>query len=203
MKGFYNRRYSKKQVIMMLTLAFTLVAGVSYAWNLTVPNTFSSGSTISSAAINSNFDFLESRLGAVRMYSGTSQSVTATYSAPAQLVTATFTAPQNGYFLIQGHAGFVELYRSSSACMPYGYVGIGINSTTGIYNYNLFQSYDTTTGTAYSEYHLNTQYLYGQVSMGTSVTVYLNAYSNTSTCTTGSFYVANPRLTVSFFPTIL
>ena len=52
------KRYSLKQIVIFLTIAFSLVTVISYA-AVTIPNTFTSGTTISSSQVNANFAALK------------------------------------------------------------------------------------------------------------------------------------------------
>ncbi len=54
MSYFSKNRFSLRQVVLLLTIVFIGVAVISYA-TVTIPNTFSSGTTISSSQMNDNF----------------------------------------------------------------------------------------------------------------------------------------------------
>ncbi len=199
MKGFENR-YTKKQVIIMLAVALTLVATVTYGWNLNVPNTFTGGTTISSSAVNSNFDFVESRLSAFNMISGSSGQVTSTSStAPQNFGSYSFVAPQNGYVVMQGSANAVEEYRTNTACTQYLYLGVS-TSATSVGTTNWF--YNSTPNTGYVMYPFNAQTWFN-VAAGSTYYVYINAYQYVGSCTANYYYISMPKLTIQFFPTYL
>ncbi len=54
MSYFSIKRFSLRQVVILLSIVFAGIAIISYA-TVTIPNTFSSGSTISSSQMNANF----------------------------------------------------------------------------------------------------------------------------------------------------
>jgi len=58
-----EKRYSLKQIVILLTIAFSLVSIISYA-AVTIPNTFTSGTTISSSQVNDNFTALKTAVDA-------------------------------------------------------------------------------------------------------------------------------------------
>ena len=63
MSYFSDKKYTLKQVVIFLTIAFSLVTLVSYA-AVTIPNTFTAGTTISSSQVNANFDALKTAVDA-------------------------------------------------------------------------------------------------------------------------------------------
>ncbi len=200
MKGLVFRRYSRKQIIVMLALTLMLVAGVSYAGDpLTVPNPFTPGYTISSNSVNKNFEFVASRLGAVEIFSGIGGYINETSAAPRQLVTASFTAPQAGVILVQAFATTIESNRTNTACTMYA--AIGISTATNRFDSNSYY-YDSKPVTGLTRHQLNTQFMY-TVSAKQAVTLYLNGYSNNSSCTGNTYYVSSPKLTVMYFPSEL
>jgi hypothetical protein len=54
MSYFSKNRFSLRQVVLILTIVFIGIAVLSYA-TVTIPNTFTSGTTISSSQVNANF----------------------------------------------------------------------------------------------------------------------------------------------------
>ncbi len=63
MNYFNDKKYTLKQLVIFLTIAFSLVTVISYA-AVTIPNTFTSGTTISSSQMNANFDALKTAVDA-------------------------------------------------------------------------------------------------------------------------------------------
>lgn len=57
---FTNRKYSVKEVIVMLTIVMVGIAAVSYG-AVTIPNTFTAGTTAKAADVNANFSYLTDR----------------------------------------------------------------------------------------------------------------------------------------------
>jgi len=55
MKYFSKKRFSMKQVVFLLSLVIAGIAIFAYASTVTIPNTFTSGTTISSSQMNANF----------------------------------------------------------------------------------------------------------------------------------------------------
>ena len=58
MSYFNDKNYSLRQIVIFLTIAFSLVTVISYAAVL-LPNTFTAGTTISASQVNANFDALK------------------------------------------------------------------------------------------------------------------------------------------------
>lgn len=184
----------------MLAIAGLLAAVASYAATLSSPYTFSAGQTISSSAMNANFDFLEKTMARGYILSGSSNYITGTSSAYQQLMSYSFTAPYSGYVIVQASVNYVTIYHPDTANTQYAYIGIGTSTNSfGSFNYN----YTPTTGTPTSQYWSpNVQYQMS-VSEGSSYTVYLNAYSSLGSSTSNYYYVYAPRMTVMYFPTYL
>lgn len=201
MKSHTEKRYTRSQVIIMMAITFSLVAVVSYAWNLSAPYTFSANTTISSSAMNSNFDFVESRLGAVNVIAGGSGSVTSTsYSAPQNFLTWTFTAPQNGYVLLTGSANSVQEYRGDTTCSYQSmYLGVSTSSTS-VGTAGFWYTSRPSLGWELTPFNAQTMiYVYA----GSSYTVYINAYRDSTGCASNYYYISGSRLTAQFFPTYL
>lgn len=61
MSYFSKNRFSLRQVVLLLTIVFIGVAVISYA-TVTIPNTFTSGTTISSSQMNDNFTAIKNAI---------------------------------------------------------------------------------------------------------------------------------------------
>ena len=102
MRYFSKKRFTMRQVVGLLTGVFLGITVIAYA-AVTVPNTFSSGTTISSAQVNANFTALGNAMPAAKTNGGnTSVLVSGTNIAtdPTILNTFSATAPTDGVFLV-------------------------------------------------------------------------------------------------------
>jgi hypothetical protein len=103
--NFFNKnRFSLRQVVIMLSIAFAGVAAISYA-ALTVPNNFTAGSTISAAQVNQNFSTLASAMPGIK--AGSAENVILApplnlngFSSAQVILSLTVTAPANGRYLL-------------------------------------------------------------------------------------------------------
>jgi hypothetical protein len=60
MKIFADRKYSTKEVVVMLAVVMLGIAAIGYA-AVTIPNTFTAGTTAKAAEVNANFSYLADR----------------------------------------------------------------------------------------------------------------------------------------------
>ena len=94
MKYFSKKRFTMRQVVGLLTGVFLGITVIAYA-AVTVPNTFSSGTTISSSQVNANFTALGNAMPAAKTITGPFTWVTTT--SPVDALSLTVTPPGNGY----------------------------------------------------------------------------------------------------------
>ncbi|MBI5043168.1 MAG: hypothetical protein HZC10_04930 [Nitrospirae bacterium] len=119
---------------------------VAYA-AVTVPNTFSSGTTISSSQVNANFTALGNAMPAVKTASlGASATLTGSYSNVGSL---TVTAPTAGFVQLTA-TGMAEILGKTNAGYFFLYVGL-TDTSSGIPaegNFTRFYLTDTATPAA-------------------------------------------------------
>lgn len=117
--GYFNqKRFTMRQVVGLLAVAFLGIAVIAYA--VTVPNTFTSGTPISSSQVNANFTALNN--GLPQMWADTDDTFGGTPLTGSGQFTAnsvSITVPSGGGFLIISGLAFVN------------------NDSLGIFNYVL------------------------------------------------------------------
>jgi len=191
----------KRSIFSLATLAvFLVIGGGARAGQLTIPNSFTSGTAASAADVNANFTAVETAVndndtrltgmpGIEYRYDSSGTSLTAAYSnAGAQSITV--SAPAAGYIHVQ-LSGTMNQYEDT-----YAYVGIGITTTT------VLSGSDIWTGSSVNFVDENpltwipfsTQTVY-YVNSAQTVTFYANAYKGGGT---NSVYF-NPRMMVATY----
>jgi hypothetical protein len=205
MKNFIKNRFSLKLVVLMLTIAFVGIAVNSYAitiTNVTIPNTFSSGTTISSSQVNANFTAVANQMPAVKQ-SLTGSWVTMSTTA-GQLSSISFTAPGTGYAMIfatgsisVNSAAATESYVCVDLADTSAYVGgcqPVLGSDTAVRSFLPATFPDTT----------DFQMPYSiikviPVTSGLTYSYYLNGFFTGATAA----YLFQPNMTVLFVPNLL
>ncbi len=191
-----NRKRTVKIIMLMVVLMLFTVA-VSYSV-VTIPYTFTSGSTISASQVNYNFSTLGSKMGAMRFVEWGGGQITATGSPYQSLGSTTFTAPATGYVSLKASVFYINNSRSVTTGYNWCYFGIG-TSTISVINYALTQ---TPPGTFVGDTALNVSVdAYQPVTAGTSYTYHVLAWRDT--LGTNAWYVSGPTLTIQFYPSLL
>ena len=113
-----------RQVVGLLTIVFLGITVIAYA-AVTVPNTFSSGTTISSTEVNNNFTALGNAMPAGKTAEATSLALGGTYS---NIITLPITAPTAGYVFLTAN-GMLQLSGKTTA--GYSSIYVGITNVSG------------------------------------------------------------------------
>jgi hypothetical protein len=112
MNYFFKKGFSLRQAVLFLVCTFIGI-GVTFYAEVTIPNTFAAGRTISSSAVNANFQALADVLPAAK-------SVT---TAGPITISATIPAPPNRGSALQSlpvtlpASGKVMIFASGSVCV--------------------------------------------------------------------------------------
>jgi hypothetical protein len=185
-------------------MALTVIGlgGVAYAGVLSLPNPpFNSGDVISSSAVNANFNFLVSRMGAYKYSQGTTVS---NLTNCQTIHSISFTAPQNGYVIVRASASHVDTVQMlQGAVMVYLYLNQTSNlcsssddTDMAIIGMNKFDPDIAHELITYNSFNLEHYYT---VTGGTVYTFYLNGFKWQGQ----QVIIALPRLSVQFVPSEL
>lgn len=126
MKYFTGKRFTLSQVVILLVIMFVAIAAISYASSIGTLTTFSSGSAISSSAMNTNFSTIKTAVND-NYTQISSQSSRITALETKQTVTVIV---QSGTLSPGG-------FTATSATCPSGYKAIG----GGVDNSNVWHMY--------------------------------------------------------------
>jgi hypothetical protein len=91
MKYFSKKRFTMRQVVGLLTFVFLGITVIAYA-AVTIPNTFSSGTTISSSQVNANFTALGNAMPAVK--TATTAYIIPSSTTPVNILSLPVTPPR-------------------------------------------------------------------------------------------------------------
>ncbi|MDA8098807.1 MAG: hypothetical protein M0042_04210 [Nitrospiraceae bacterium] len=95
-----EKRYTLRQVVILLVLAFCCMAALAYA-NATVPNSFTAGTTISAKKMNQNFSALAASMPAIKTAVTSSVMIeSASSSVVVDIMPLTVDIPLNGTLLL-------------------------------------------------------------------------------------------------------
>jgi len=120
MKYFNKKRFSMKQVVFLLSLVIVGIAIFAYASTVTIPNTFTSGTTISSTQMNANFTAVKTAVddndSRITTIANAMSAVKSTGNAASHQITGTVsdvlsltvTPPADGYMIVMAN-GSVEI----------------------------------------------------------------------------------------------
>ncbi|MBI5180311.1 MAG: hypothetical protein HZA05_02780 [Nitrospirae bacterium] len=139
MKYFNKKRFTMRQVVGLLTVVFLGITVIAYA-AVTVPNSFSTGTTISSSQVNANFTALGNAMPAVKTASFTNNPAFTSTTATS-VGSITVTPPVDGYIILTGDAEVG--INQSVADNNYVYVYLATTST-GTTNAAFFRGPSTT-----------------------------------------------------------
>jgi len=103
-----KKRFSLGEVVGLLTIAFIGLAIIGYAASVTVPNTFSPGTTISSTEVNDNFTALKNGIDENKSVAGCSPEVLSTNltTTVADIASVTISVPGPGRVMVSGSGTF-------------------------------------------------------------------------------------------------
>lgn len=101
-----RKRFTMRQVVGLLTFVFLGITVIAYA-AVTVPNTFSSGTTISSSQVNANFTALGNAMPAVKSIATFYDTALPNSGTVVNIATLSVTPPVAGYIILTGstHVG--------------------------------------------------------------------------------------------------
>lgn len=192
--------YSKKRLIIMLTVAVMLISAAAAYSIVSVPYIFTSGTTISSTQMNANFKTLGDRMGVYKYQSIASQYLSST--GYADLGTITITAPAAGYIVVRASAGYIYIPVGAASSYGYAYMcisgaSLGCNVNQG---YRAYTSGMTTGNTFY--FSPNLEYYYYVAGPG-AYTYYLTGYRDTVATNTGNPYLYAPKMTATYIPNVM
>jgi hypothetical protein len=112
MNYFFKKGFSLRQAVLFLVCAFIGIGLTSYA-EVTIPNTFTAGSTISSTAVNANFQDLVNAMPAAKSVTTAGPiTISATTPAPPNLGNALQSLP-----VTLPAAGKVMIFASGTVCV--------------------------------------------------------------------------------------
>ena len=121
MSYFNGKRYSLKQIVIFLTIAFSLVTVISYAAVL-IPNTFTAGTTISASQVNANFDALKTAVDSKQDRPALGSFPT---TSAGQVAWAHISCPSSG-----GGCWVVNSYNPTGGAVSATSYGTGIGGVT-------------------------------------------------------------------------
>lgn len=108
MGHFRNKRFSLGEVIGLLAAVLVGVAVIGYAASVTVPNTFSPGTTIRSDEVNDNFTALKDGIDQNKSVAECSPEVLSTTltTSVSDIASVTITVPGPGTVTVSGSGTF-------------------------------------------------------------------------------------------------
>jgi hypothetical protein len=163
MGNFQKQRFSLGQVVIMLALVFIGIAVISYA-AVTIPYTFTSGTTISSSEVNANFQALKEGMPGIQFLNiGSVSNISTTITNCGSIV---ITAPIDGYVLVQV-SGYAVTFGQNTV------VDVGIGGSTTAFDYYTVAGVLDGSDTLRREFSLNVTGVYS-VAAGAK-TIYLLA----------------------------
>jgi hypothetical protein len=119
MKMFTDRKYSGKVVMMFISIMLG-IAGMSYAGNITVPNTFTSGTAAKASEVNANFSALANAMPAVK--SVLLNSATLTTITGAALQNIQVNLPAAGQVVVNATGEVCQLAPSAGSIQQHGII---------------------------------------------------------------------------------
>jgi len=116
MKMLTDRKYTRK-VVMMLTSIMLGIAAMSYAGNITVPNTFTSGTAAKASEVNANFSALANAMPAVKSVLLSSATLT---NSGAELQNIQVNLPAAGQVVVNVTGEICQLAPSAGSIVQHG-----------------------------------------------------------------------------------
>ncbi len=198
---YYNcvqtKRFTPGQFIIGLVSLFFGITVIAYA-AVTVPNSFSSGATISSGQVNANFTALGNAMPAVKQSTPTSSLQLS--GTIANVTSITVTPPVAGYIVLTG-SGTVEIDPVTAGAMQ---ARVHLSATSGgtsTTDYAWF-GYGTTAGVGGYVLHPFSVTRIFPVTAGAAQTFYMTG-QETVGATTHTTFVSQATLTAVFVPSLL
>ena len=195
MKYFSKKRFTMRQVVGLLTGVFLGITVIAYA-AVTVPNTFSSGTTISSSQVNANFTALGNAMPAAKTITGPFTWVTTT--SPVDALSLTVTPPGNGFVIVSG-SGTLGLNVTTAG---YSRIDVYLTTTSGGTSATARQFLLTNNTTYFNWAPFNVQDIF-PVTGGTPITFYLTAAKDAVTSNYAAYVGSSSndtKLTAIFVP---
>lgn len=196
-----KKRFSTRDVVLMLTAVILGMGVFAYA-TVKIPNTFTSGTAISSSAVNANFTSLANQMPAVKQVKQSSWLAMSTTAATLQSITV--TPPGDGYVIVRASGSA----NSTTSTTTTGYVCLDLSNTAAYIggctpmggSYTAFRTWVPATTSAVENGESYSIEEVFAVTGSTSYTYYLSgSYSGFTTAT----YLFHPTLTVLFVPNAL
>ena len=132
-----QKRFTPGQFLGALAALFLGLVAVAYA--VTLPNTFTAGTTISASQVNANFSALNNALPGIAR-NGDSSQITVANAGNTNIINATITVPAAGYIVARAMA------LGQVTGSPIGNILMSISTATGVFggvpNYALFGASD-------------------------------------------------------------
>ena len=196
MKYFSKKRFTMRQVVGLLTVVFLGITVIAYA-AVTVPNTFSSGTTISSGQVNANFTTLGNAMPAVKNNASTASCSVFASAVSANVLSLAVTPPADGYIILSAD-GMVEIGQTVAAD---NWIYFYLTTVSG--GTSAHQVFHRTSTTAAMTWNANSLHITNvfPVTGGATTTFYLTAMRDPSGSNT--IYTCYPGLTAIFVPTLL
>ncbi|MFZ3089719.1 MAG: hypothetical protein WA240_03755 [Nitrospirota bacterium] len=113
MKYFSKKSFTMRQVVGLLVVVFLGITVIAYA-AVTVPNSFSTGTTISSSQVNANFTALGNAMPAVKNNASTTSCTLFTSTVAANVLSLAVTPPVDGNIILSAD-GMVEIGQTVAA----------------------------------------------------------------------------------------
>lgn len=204
MKQFKSVRFSI--VLLMLSAALLLVLSAPGLADVAVPNTFTSGTTISSSQVNANFSTLASAMPGVKTSTGAFlTAITGTVSNNAtSIMSISVTPPVSGNVIVIG-SGTVFFNQTEP---KYNLATFSLNTVSGVTRYpeyvtHSFGPSNVTTAPGVAQLLATSLHIVDvfPVAGGVTTTIYLNAKRDTTGVNT--IQAEYPRLTAIFVPNTL
>jgi len=202
MKQLRNNQYS---FLVIASAALLLILPATGRADVAVPNTFTSGTTISSSQVNANFSTLANAMPGAKISTGTFlTSITGTVSNNAtSIMSISVTPPVSGNVIVIGSGAIVI----NQSVPKYNMAIFSLNTTAGVTKYPeyVIVSFGPRDEAAPGVAQLLAQSLniveVFPVTGGVTTTIYLNAHRDATGINT--IQAEYPRLTAIFVPNTL
>lgn len=192
--------------LLVLVITALLAVAANTRADVTVPNTFTSGTTISSSQMNANFSTLATAMPGVKTIAGSFlTSVTGSTTNSATTITSiSVTPPVSGNLIVIG-SGTVFFNQTEP---KYNFATFSLNTVSGVTRYpeyvtHSFGPSNVTTAPGVAQLPATSLHIVDvfPVAGGVTTTIYLNAKRDTTGVNT--IQAEYPRLTAIFVPNTL
>ena len=200
MSYFSKKTFTMRQVIGLLTGVFLGISVIAYA-EVTVPNSFSNGQTISSGQVNENFSTLATAMPAAAFIYNYSFGNITSSSVVTVPISTTITPPRDGYIIVRGSGNFT--ITQSTAANNFISVWVKSVSSSGtIFSVTRIMRLNTTGGSADEITEPIAVSGVFSVTGGVANTISIEALRDATATNTASFG-QNSSLEVLFVPNLL